>query len=440
MTNNIAFKTQIASIMEVLANAAVAEICKLLDDDYAVLRVEISQSHNENRTLKRKLQTLELKMARERAERTIRERVPNARSGGRTSVMERNRGWRGGGNFVIRDRFLASQGESSWRGRRCFTEDPPTKRTSEMEEPTVIELEDPVVQIKQEIPEAVLHEPEETSWKRVLGPVCDGMVSHTVNAEPLASPAEQTGSRENVVEAVKADLDLPLSKMEGRDERQVDAASSFSLTGFKESELTINNTMFTSSSREELSVPPPMEHRAFSSVVKMEFEDANLCAELNGPSTSAGHWSGTVGVEWNSGMASGQTEDHGSTSNTLETRLGIFPSDQNQEVQEMLERQWSWQKPYPATTGKERTRRYRERIKADQHRREELRRERRRKYLEKKANGDIKPRSIQHLPEERRQQLREQWRASKARCRRRKQPHGVPLYINTMSLPYGAPE
>ena len=62
------------------------------------------------------------------------------------------------------------------------------------------------------------------------------------------------------------------------------------------------------------------------------------------------------------------------------------------------------------------------------------------RYLEKKANGDIKPRSIQHLPEERRQQLREQWRASKARCRRRKQPHGVPLYINTMSLPYGAPE
>lgn len=68
----------------------------------------------------------------------------------------------------------------------------------------------------------------------------------------------------DLFQAVKADLDLPLSKMEGRDERQVDAASSFSLTGFKESELTINNTMFTSSSREELSVPPPMEHRAFS--------------------------------------------------------------------------------------------------------------------------------------------------------------------------------
>lgn len=101
MTNNIAFKTQIASIMEVLANAAVAEICKLIDDDYAVLRLEISQSQNENRTLKRKLQMMELKMARERAERTIRERAPSARSGGgRASVMERNRGWRGNAKRV----------------------------------------------------------------------------------------------------------------------------------------------------------------------------------------------------------------------------------------------------------------------------------------------------------------------------------------------------
>lgn len=32
-------------------------------------------------------------------------------------------------------------------------------------QPTVIELEDPAVQIKQEIPEAVLQEPEGTSWK-----------------------------------------------------------------------------------------------------------------------------------------------------------------------------------------------------------------------------------------------------------------------------------
>ena len=66
MTNGMVFHTQIASIMEVLANAAVAEICKLVDDDYAVFRLEITQSQKENRSLRRKLQLLELKMARDR--------------------------------------------------------------------------------------------------------------------------------------------------------------------------------------------------------------------------------------------------------------------------------------------------------------------------------------------------------------------------------------
>uniref|UniRef100_A0AAZ3QRC6 C2H2-type domain-containing protein n=2 Tax=Oncorhynchus tshawytscha TaxID=74940 RepID=A0AAZ3QRC6_ONCTS len=66
MANCLVFHTQIASIMEVLANAAVADICKLVDDDYAVLRLEISQSQKENKTLRRKLQLLELKVARER--------------------------------------------------------------------------------------------------------------------------------------------------------------------------------------------------------------------------------------------------------------------------------------------------------------------------------------------------------------------------------------
>uniref|UniRef100_A0A8C7FAU8 C2H2-type domain-containing protein n=1 Tax=Oncorhynchus kisutch TaxID=8019 RepID=A0A8C7FAU8_ONCKI len=69
------FHTQIASIMEVLANAAVADICKLVDDDYAVFRLEITQSQNESRALRRKLQLLEMKVTRERAERTTRERA-----------------------------------------------------------------------------------------------------------------------------------------------------------------------------------------------------------------------------------------------------------------------------------------------------------------------------------------------------------------------------
>uniref|UniRef100_A0A8C7GTC7 Zinc finger protein 768 n=1 Tax=Oncorhynchus kisutch TaxID=8019 RepID=A0A8C7GTC7_ONCKI len=65
-SNCVVFHTQIASIMEVLANAAVAEICKVVDDDYEVFRLEITQSQKENRALRRKLQLLEMKVSRER--------------------------------------------------------------------------------------------------------------------------------------------------------------------------------------------------------------------------------------------------------------------------------------------------------------------------------------------------------------------------------------
>lgn len=71
MANRIAFQTQLASIMEVLANAAVAEICKLVDDDYAVISLQMTQCQRENKALKRKLHILELKMARGFAERRI---------------------------------------------------------------------------------------------------------------------------------------------------------------------------------------------------------------------------------------------------------------------------------------------------------------------------------------------------------------------------------
>ncbi|TRY94486.1 hypothetical protein DNTS_004622 [Danionella cerebrum] len=71
MSNRIAFQTQLASIMEVLANAAVAEICKLVDDDYAIINLQMTQCQRENKALKRKLHILELKMARGLAERRI---------------------------------------------------------------------------------------------------------------------------------------------------------------------------------------------------------------------------------------------------------------------------------------------------------------------------------------------------------------------------------
>lgn len=78
MSSRLAFQTQLASIMEVLANAAVAEICKLVDDDFAVVSLQMSQCQRENKVLKRKLHLLELKMARGNAERRLRESAMNS--------------------------------------------------------------------------------------------------------------------------------------------------------------------------------------------------------------------------------------------------------------------------------------------------------------------------------------------------------------------------
>ncbi|KAM6977922.1 uncharacterized protein FYW47_002738 [Aplochiton taeniatus] len=67
--SSVDFQSQIASIMEVLANAAVAEICKVVDDGYAVVQLEMSQSQKESDFLRRKIKLLELQVARYRAER-----------------------------------------------------------------------------------------------------------------------------------------------------------------------------------------------------------------------------------------------------------------------------------------------------------------------------------------------------------------------------------
>lgn len=59
MTNYKAFHSQLSSIMEALTKAAVAEICELVDDSYAILQLELSRSHKENEALRRKLELIE---------------------------------------------------------------------------------------------------------------------------------------------------------------------------------------------------------------------------------------------------------------------------------------------------------------------------------------------------------------------------------------------
>lgn len=54
-----ALHEQLSVIMAALTKAAVAEICGVVDEGYALLRLEISRSHKENEDLKKKLHLIE---------------------------------------------------------------------------------------------------------------------------------------------------------------------------------------------------------------------------------------------------------------------------------------------------------------------------------------------------------------------------------------------
>ncbi|KAM4604432.1 uncharacterized protein ACJ7VT_018952 [Polymixia lowei] len=66
MADCVGFQAQIASIIEMLANSAVVEICKLVDDGYAALRSQMDQerekSEKENDALRQKLRQMDVKM------------------------------------------------------------------------------------------------------------------------------------------------------------------------------------------------------------------------------------------------------------------------------------------------------------------------------------------------------------------------------------------
>uniref|UniRef100_A0A8C8FIW3 C2H2-type domain-containing protein n=1 Tax=Oncorhynchus tshawytscha TaxID=74940 RepID=A0A8C8FIW3_ONCTS len=114
MANCMVFHTQIASIMEVLANAAVAEVCKLVDDDYAVFRLEITQSQKENSALRRKVQLLELKM--------VRERILATRPGS-VKILDRYRGMARGNLTGGHRSFVKPAGHNTWRDDQPITVD-----------------------------------------------------------------------------------------------------------------------------------------------------------------------------------------------------------------------------------------------------------------------------------------------------------------------------
>ncbi|XP_068178796.1 uncharacterized protein si:ch211-89o9.6 isoform X2 [Antennarius striatus] len=145
MSSRLAFQTQLASIMEVLANAAVAEICKLVDDDYAVVSLQMSQCQRENKALKRKLHLLELKMARGNAERRLRESAMNSsRQRLQINTNERLRD-----SSPSTDLFDRQMNAALWSGRAAAED-----TASELICPDNIQSKSPDVELVE--PEAVL--------------------------------------------------------------------------------------------------------------------------------------------------------------------------------------------------------------------------------------------------------------------------------------------
>uniref|UniRef100_UPI0037E88A46 uncharacterized protein n=1 Tax=Semicossyphus pulcher TaxID=241346 RepID=UPI0037E88A46 len=122
MSAAVDFHSQIASIMEVLANAAVAEICKVVDDGYAVVHLEMSRSRKESEFLRRKIKLLELQVARYRAERlkaaegSISSRFPGVRL-----LSRQSRDSAAGPSLQGRTRFL-NRGPGA---QQCMQKTPP---------------------------------------------------------------------------------------------------------------------------------------------------------------------------------------------------------------------------------------------------------------------------------------------------------------------------
>ncbi|KAJ8011526.1 hypothetical protein DPEC_G00059140 [Dallia pectoralis] len=79
MLSNVTLRAQIASIIEVLSKAAVAEISKVVDDGMVVLRLEMCQRENEIIVLKKNVQQLDNELRRARGVQA-RRRVHHGRS------------------------------------------------------------------------------------------------------------------------------------------------------------------------------------------------------------------------------------------------------------------------------------------------------------------------------------------------------------------------
>ncbi|KAM9857096.1 uncharacterized protein ACBR49_000771 isoform 3-T3 [Aulostomus maculatus] len=194
MSTRLAFQTQLASIMEVLANAAVAEICKLVDDDYAVVSLQMSQCQRENKALKRKLHLLELKMARGTAERRLRESAMNS---GRPRVHVSSDRLRDPAPSPAGAAFEQQMEASLWSGRA--TAEDATSEPVQSESPDVELVEPEAVLVKEEKVEPNMSQyggaSEALVGEAVVESVPQGAAGRKLSLEQQELQSSQSGSR-----------------------------------------------------------------------------------------------------------------------------------------------------------------------------------------------------------------------------------------------------
>eukprot|EP00063_Salmo_salar_P090367 XP_014065202.1 PREDICTED: zinc finger protein 574-like isoform X2 [Salmo salar] len=141
MTDTVAFHAQLASIIEVLANAAVDEICKLVDDGHAALRLEISHSQKEIDNLRRKLLLTKFQNSQRSTEkfgalrRTVQRRDTNRVARARESLVVEN-------CFTDSERGNITQDVTNWRDSgRTATDQDGSMQMADMQEAPLIKME-----------------------------------------------------------------------------------------------------------------------------------------------------------------------------------------------------------------------------------------------------------------------------------------------------------
>uniref|UniRef100_A0A8C7PE47 C2H2-type domain-containing protein n=1 Tax=Oncorhynchus mykiss TaxID=8022 RepID=A0A8C7PE47_ONCMY len=164
MYDTVAFNAQLASIVEVLANAAVAEICKLVDDGHAALRLEISHSQKEIDNLRRKLLLTKFQNSRRSAEKfgalrhTVSRRDTDLVSRARGSFQVENRcAERKGRNFT--------QDATNWRDAGLTATDKDVGMPmADMQEMPLIKMEN----LATSSPEEIVQPVSESSEKIIV--------------------------------------------------------------------------------------------------------------------------------------------------------------------------------------------------------------------------------------------------------------------------------